>query len=225
MENKYIAVAIDGPAASGKSTTARLLAKELGFIYIDTGAMYRAATLFVLKQKIDLNNTEEIVSQINKIKLDIRLIDKVQHTFLNERDVSKDIRSSQVDKNVSLISAIPEVRQFMVKIQQKLASNKNVIMDGRDIGTVVLPNADLKVYLKASLSARAERRKKELETEHQNFDLEEIKDEILRRDEFDSRRSASPLKKAADAIEIDTSDLSIKDQVDLIKDHISKIRR
>ena len=162
--------------------------------------------------------------RFQNIQIDIRLINQVQHTFLNGRDVSKEIRSPQVDKFVSIISAIPAVREYMVKIQKELAANKNVIMDGRDIGTVVLPDADLKIFLKASLDARAERRRKELESKNQHFDLEEIKNEIIRRDDFDSKRSTSPLKKAHNAIEVDTSDLSIEEQVAFIKKYISNFK-
>ncbi len=213
---KKIRIAIDGPAASGKSTTARLLAKKLGYLYIDTGAMYRAATLSVLRAGIDVHDEQAVVEHVKKIKISLKIVDGVQRTFLNGEDVSGLIRTPEINQVISVISSYPGVRQVLIEQQRQLAREGGVVMDGRDIGTVVLPDAELKVFLVASLEERARRRQLDLERQGIQMDLEEIKKEIARRDELDSSRSAAPLKKAADARELDTTNLTIKEQVKII---------
>lgn len=211
-----IRIAIDGPAASGKSTTARLLAKKLSYLYIDTGAMYRAATLSVLRAGIDIHDEQAVVEHVKKIKISLKIIDGVQRTFLNGENVSGLIRTPEINQVISVISSYPGVRQVLIEQQRQLAREGGVVMDGRDIGTVVLPDAELKVFLVASLEERARRRQLDLERRGIQMDLEEIKKEIARRDELDSSRSAAPLKKAADARQLDTTHLTIKQQVEII---------
>ena len=211
-----IRIAIDGPAASGKSTTARLLAKKLGYLYIDTGAMYRAATLSVLRAGIDIHDEQAVVEHVKKIKISLKIIDGVQRTFLNGENVSGLIRTPEINQVISVISSYPGVRQVLIEQQRQLAREGGVVMDGRDIGTVVLPDAELKVFLVASLEERARRRQLDMERQGIQMDLEEIKKEIARRDELDSSRSAAPLKKAADARQLDTTHLTIKQQVEII---------
>ncbi len=211
-----IAIAIDGPAASGKSTTARLLAQKLGYIYIDTGAMYRAATLAVLREKVDVNNEQAVVACVRQKHIHIELVDGEQRTFLDDEDVTALLRTPQINRTISAVSSYAEVRRVMVEQQRRLAAQGGVIMDGRDIGTVVLPNADLKVFMVASIKERAKRRLAELRQHGEQVSLQEVEDEIRRRDELDASRSESPLKKADDARELDTSGLSIEQQVEII---------
>jgi cytidylate kinase len=213
MEKK-INIAIDGPAASGKSTTARILADKLHYIYIDTGAMYRAATLAVLDNNIDVHLEEQVVSFVSNLNI---ILTPTNHTFLNNRDVTGLIRSPQINEVISILSSYTGVRKQMVNLQQKMAAKKGVVMDGRDIGTVVLPDAELKVFMIASITQRAERRLKELAEKGENMTFEAVKEEIANRDKIDSSRAVSPLKKAADARELDTSKLSIDEQVNTIE--------
>jgi cytidylate kinase len=209
-----ITIAIDGPAASGKSTTAKFLADKLNYTYIDTGAMYRAATLAVLEKQIDVNDEEAVINYVQSLKIELKA---GNHTFLNGKDVSNEIRAPRINEVISIISSYPQVRKKMVQLQQAMAAQGGVLMDGRDIGTVVLPDADLKVFMIASIEQRAERRLKELKQRGEDISLDVVKDEIANRDKLDSSRAASPLKKAADARELDTSDLSIEDQVRIIE--------
>jgi len=209
-----ITIAIDGPAASGKSTTAKILADTLKYIYIDTGAMYRAATLAVLENQIDVNDEKAVIACVQKIKIELKAGNR---TFLNDKDVSHEIRSSRINEVISIISSYPQVRKKMVQLQQAMADKGGVVMDGRDIGTVVLPNADLKVFMIASIEQRAERRLIELKERGEDISITAVKEEIANRDKLDSSRKASPLKKAADARELNTSHLSIEDQVHIIE--------
>ena len=213
MKSK-ITIAIDGPAASGKSTTAKILAEKLNYIYIDTGAMYRAATLAVLEKHIDVNNEKSVVTCVQQLKIELKA---GNHTYLNGRNVSREIRATRINEVISTISSYPQVRKKMVRLQQAMAKQGGVVMDGRDIGTVVLPNADLKVFMIASIEQRVERRLKELQQSGENISFEAVKEEIANRDKLDSSRSTSPLKKASDARELDTSNLSIEDQVRIIE--------
>ncbi len=213
---KRITIAVDGPAASGKSTTARLLAQKLGYLYIDTGAMYRAATLSVLNNKINAHNEQAVVKNIEDCQISIKLAEDGQHTYLNNDDVTHLIRTPQINREISIISSYAGVRIILVKQQQALAVKGGVIMDGRDIGTVVLPHAELKVFMIASLEERAKRRLKEFTAQGIKETIEALKSKIQRRDEFDASRSQAPLKKAEDARELDTSKLTIEQQVDLI---------
>ena len=211
-----IRIAIDGPAASGKSTTARLLAQKLGYLYIDTGAMYRAATLSVLRAGIDVHDEQAVVEHVKKIKITLKIVNGIQRTFLNDEDVSEQIRTPEINQVISVISSYPGVRKVLIEQQRELAKQGGVVMDGRDIGTVVLPDAELKVFLVASLEERARRRQLDLERQGIKMNLEEIKKEIANRDRLDSSRAQSPLKKAQDARELDTTHLSIKQQVEII---------
>ena len=205
-------IAIDGPAGAGKSTIAKKEADRLGYIYIDTGAMYRAFTYELLISSISLSDIEEITKVLEKTNIEF----KNNEIFLNNLNVTNEIRSKNVTANVSAVSAIPQVREKLVDLQRKIASESNSILDGRDIGTVVFPNAELKIFLTASVKIRALRRYNELIAKDKNIDINEIAAEIEKRDKLDSSRETSPLIKAADAIEIDTSDLSIDEVANTI---------
>ena len=220
---KKIIIAIDGPAGSGKTSTAKIVAEKLGYIYIDTGAMYRAVTLAWLRTKQPLNN-EVLTELLKNIKIELEASPKGQITKLNGNDVSDEIRSVEVNKYVSPISAVEIVRTAMVDLQRKLAINKGCVMDGRDIGTTVFPNAELKIYLTASIGARAKRRLNEyMEKGIKDLSFDEIATQILERDKFDSTREISPLTKAKDAIEIDTSDLTLESQAEMVEKLALKI--
>lgn len=203
-------IAIDGPAGAGKSTIAKAVAKNLGIIYVDTGAMYRAIGLLMLREKIDLSDKESIIKKCNMADVTISYEGDLQVVVLNGENVNSYLRTEEVGNAASAISVIPEVRKKLVELQQKLAASKDCIMDGRDIGTCVLPNADLKIYLTASVEVRAKRRFEELMAKGETCDLEKIKKDIEERDYRDMHRAASPLKQAADAILVDSSNLSIE---------------
>lgn len=219
---KKIIIAIDGPAASGKSSSAKIIAETLGYTYIDTGAMYRAVTLAFLKTKREYVE-KEVIELCDKIKIELFPSDKGQRTFLNGEDVSDAIRTPEVTKWVSPVSAIAEVRQKLVDMQRKMGKKGGIVMDGRDIGTVVFPNAELKIFLIASVATRAMRRFKEHQANGENLSIEEIEKDIIRRDEYDSTRETSPLTKAADAIEIDTSDMTLDEQSQYIVNLARKV--
>lgn len=215
MEN--LIVAIDGPAGSGKSTIAKLIAKKYNFTYIDTGAMYRMITLYLLEEKIDFENLKEIEDILNNhINLDM----KENKFFLNNKDVSQEIREPIISENVSKIASIKIVRDNLVSLQRKIASNKNVILDGRDIGTVVFPNAQVKIFLIASVEERANRRYKEFLEKNISISYEEVLKSLKERDFIDSTRKESPLVKAKDAIELDTTNLNLQEVVDFISSKI-----
>lgn len=214
---KRLIIAIDGPAASGKSSTAKLLAKKLGYNYIDTGAMYRCITLYVLQNNINPDDEAEIAKNLPNCNIEV----SGDYFFLNDQDVSKEIRSKEVTFNVSKVCSYASVREAMVKMQRELAKNGGVILDGRDIGTVVFPHADIKIYQTADLEVRALRRYQENRIRNIDMSLEEVMADIKRRDEKDSTRSISPLKKAKDAIVIDTSKFSsVEKNVEAIMDII-----
>lgn len=201
-------IAIDGPAGAGKSSIAKRLSEELGFVYIDTGAMYRTVALFCLRNGADLQDEEQVTELAGKAEIDIRYQDGVQHMYLGDEDVSTAIRTEEVSKGASAVSGYPGVREKLVRMQQEMAEKYDVVMDGRDIGTKVLPHASLKIFLTASVEVRAERRFKEYTEKGIPCDLEVIKADIAQRDHADMTRAHSPLKKAEDAIEIDTSDMN-----------------
>jgi cytidylate kinase len=204
-------LAIDGPAGSGKSTISSLIAQKLGWTHIDTGAMYRAVTLLALELDIDMNREEAYTFLENvKIHYDHNKI------FINKRDVTESIRGSSVTKNVSLVSSFPYVRKKLVEIQKEAAKKGNIIMDGRDIGTVVLPKADLKIFLTANVEERAKRRHKELQKKGKDVSLSYVIEEIINRDKKDSTRKESPLVIAEDAVLLDTTQLTIEEVVDKI---------
>ena len=209
-------IAIDGPAGAGKSTIAKLVSKKLDFIYVDTGAMYRAIGLYFINNNTDVENEEELLKALDKIKIDIAYEDGVQHIYLNKVDVSKEIRNEKVGNMASKTSAYKPVRAKLLDLQRGLAAENDVIMDGRDIGTVVLPNAQVKIYLTASVEVRAKRRYDELVEKGETPEFETIKKDIEQRDYQDMNRDIAPLKQAEDAILVDTSDMTIDEVVDKI---------
>ncbi len=210
---KKITIAIDGPAAAGKSTIAQEVAKRLNFTYIDTGAMYRAVTLYCLNHQINCQNESEVEKVLNNINIELR----PQHiVLLNNQDVSFDIRSREVNANVSYIASYKNVRLFLVEQQRKMALHDSIVMDGRDIGSYVLPNADVKIFQVASVETRAQRRFLENKQKGIECTLTSILEEVKKRDYIDSHRDFAPLVKANDAIEIDTSNLTINEVVDLV---------
>jgi CMP/dCMP kinase len=225
MEKKF-SIAIDGPAAAGKSTVAKIIAEKLSYLYIDTGAMYRALTHKAISNQINFEDEHSLYEML--LNTDIKLIpsEKGQLVFLDHQDVTKDIRSSEVTNSVSYIAKLQKVRVEMVKRQQQFATGGGVVMDGRDIGTHVLPNAEVKVFLLASVEERALRRHTENLEKGFSSDLEKLKEEIATRDKIDSEREIAPLKKAADAKEIDTTSLTIHEVVekimDLVRERIEK---
>ncbi|MCM0582252.1 (d)CMP kinase [Weissella diestrammenae] len=221
-----IQIAIDGPASAGKSTIAKILANDFGYIYVDTGAMYRVVTLAALRAKIDLNDEQAVTQLLPQVDITFAPGEPVQKVFLNETEVTTDIRSSIVTANVSLISSYEAVRQAMTQLQRDIAAQGGVVMDGRDIGTTVLPNADVKIFLIASVEERAARRFTENQTKGMTDTLEEIQAAVAHRDYLDSHREISPLKKASDAVELDTTGLSIQEVVAAAKQIINqKIER
>ena len=215
MKKNYI-IAIDGPAASGKSTTAKLLAKKLKYVYIDTGAMYRACALDALKNNVSLKDHENLKKLIDKINIEIVYSENGNKILLNGEDVTQRIREAEISKLSSEIAVIGFVRDKMVQLQREMGKKGGIIMDGRDIGTVVFPNADFKFFMIADVEHRAERRLKELLEKGKKADFETVKNELIWRDKNDSSRKHSPLKKADDAIEIDTSNMTIEEQVEKI---------
>jgi cytidylate kinase len=220
---KKIVIAIDGPAASGKSTTARLVAERLGYFHVDTGAMYRAMALKVLQHGLDPTDAKAVERMVDSTEVTQREVGGQLRTFLDGVDVTEEIRRRGVATASSQVSANRKVRQAMVKEQRRLGKNGGVVLEGRDIGTVVFPNAKLKIFLTASLDERARRRQQELHEQGLPVDLQSVRDEIADRDTKDATRDASPLVKASEAIEIDTSSLSIGEQVNLVVEKARKI--
>lgn len=214
--NKKITIAIDGPAASGKSTTAREVARRLDYTYIDSGAMYRAVTLKALQNGINVNNFKKIEEIAEKMHITFEKSNEKTIIFMDGIDVSEEIRTPEVDQHISPVAANPGVRKILVKKQQEMATTGGIVMDGRDIGTVVFPKAELKVFMIASVKERAIRRKKELEQKGILIDKDKVVQNIQYRDQQDASRNHGPLKKAPDAIEIDTSKMSIPEQVEKI---------
>ena len=218
-------IAIDGPAGAGKSSIAKALSKRLGYIYIDTGAMYRTVALFFVENNVSDGTDSRIESLLNKLEISIKYEDGAQKVILNGEDVTGKLRLEEIGKLASKFSAIGSVREKLVALQRKLAQKENVVMDGRDIGTVVLPNADLKIYLSASSKVRAKRRYLELlEKGHTDLDINEIEDEIIKRDEADMNREISPLKQADDAYYLDSSDMTLEEVVSKILSMVKEER-
>ncbi|MCT2537402.1 (d)CMP kinase [Aquibacillus koreensis] len=224
MVTKNIAIAIDGPAAAGKSTVAKKVAKKLGYVYIDTGAMYRSLTYKALKNEIDLENEDQLSQVLNKSTIHLEQSEEEQKVYLDGQDVTEEIRTDAVTNNVSIVAKHSIIRKEMVKRQQELAKQRKVVMDGRDIGTHVIPDAEVKIFLIASVEERAVRRHRENLEKGYPSELEKLKQEIEKRDQLDSEREASPLIKATDAFEIDTTSLSIDDVVNRILQVVSKVR-
>lgn len=210
-------IAIDGPAGAGKSTIARLLAKRKGYVYVDTGAMYRALALYFLEQGIRPEDREVVVDACRKAEVAISYENGVQQIYLNRRNVTSQIREEAVGNMASVTSAIPEVRARLLDLQRQLAKEQDVVMDGRDIGTYVLPEAQVKVYLTASVETRADRRYKELTEKGVSCDYEEIARDIQERDERDMNREVAPLRQAEDAVLVDSSDMTIEEVVEKIE--------
>ncbi len=216
-----IAIAIDGPSGAGKSTVARTLAKDLGYIYVDTGAMYRAVALYVHNNKIDPKSEKEVSQVLCNINLKLTYVDGEQRIILNGEDVSSDIRAPHMSLITSYVSALPVVRDFLFGLQKQLAEENNIVMDGRDIGTVVLPKAQVKIFLTASPEVRATRRYNEFVAMGKEVDYDEILRDIIERDYNDINRPIAPLKKASDAVELDSSLLT---RTEVIEEMIRIIR-
>jgi cytidylate kinase len=225
MNLRKIVIAIDGYSACGKSTTAKVVAGILGYRYIDTGAMYRAVTLYFLDHHVAITNPKEVIKALANIHISFVVNSKnVSETFLNGLNVEKTIRRMRVSEFVSQVSTLKEVRSAMVEQQRKLGKERGVVLDGRDIGTVVFPHAELKLFMKADILVRAVRRQRELLEKDQLVDLDEVVDNIVQRDKIDTTRAESPLKQADDAVVIDTTHITIDEQVDeVIRMAITKI--
>lgn len=214
--SKPVAVAIDGPVGAGKSSIAREAAKRLGFIYCDTGALYRAVGLFCVRNGVDTKNAADVASQLDKIHIEIRLVDGTQLVFLNGENVSEEIRLPEISMAASAVSAVPEVRAALLDLQRETAAKSSAIMDGRDIGTVVLPNADVKIFLTASPEIRAKRRFDELKAKGSDTTFEDVLRDLNERDYADTHRETAPLKQAEDAVLADTSELDFERSVELV---------
>ena len=215
---KKIVIAIDGYSACGKSTTARAVAQKLEYGYIDSGAMYRAVTLSFLRNHVSIADPHLVSKALTDIEIEFKCDPQtsINETYLNGLNVEKEIRSVEISENVSKVSAIPAVREKLVKEQQRMGKKKGVVMDGRDIGTVVFPDADLKVFMSADIQVRAERRQKELLDREKLVGLDKVIENLKKRDHLDSTRSVGPLKKAEDAFEIDTTNITFEEQVETI---------
>ena len=216
-EQKHIAVAIDGPSGAGKSTISRILAKELGFVYVDTGALYRAVGYYMLSNSIDPKDADSVVAALTDLTLEMRYVDGEQQVLVNGADMGGYIRTPEVSMAASAVSALPPVRQFLLDTQRRIAATENVIMDGRDIGTVVLPQAELKIFLTATAEDRAERRFAELQEKGIATTFEEVLADMQKRDYDDSHRAAAPLKQADDALLVDTTGFTLERSVATLK--------
>ncbi len=223
MNNKKLIIAVDGYSSSGKSTIAKSLAKKLGYIYIDSGAMYRAITYKLLNNNINIKNINKIKETLRNTSIYFVIKNGENKIYLDDKCVEDKIRSLYISSHVSEVSAIPEIRNFLVKIQRKLGEKGGIVMDGRDIGTVVFPNADLKFFINADLDIRAKRRHKELEEKTgDNIDIEEVKDNLIKRDKIDSSRKHSPLKIAENAIIVNTGNMTKQEQLEYILNIVKK---
>lgn len=217
-----INVAIDGPAGSGKSSISKAVAKRLGFIYVDTGALYRAVGLKLLRQGISADDEQEVKEILDKTSVNLKFIDGEQRVLLDGEDVSGQIRTPEASMMASKCSALPVVRAFLLQMQRDIAKNNPVIMDGRDIGTVVLPDAEVKIFMTASLECRAKRRYKELLLKGQKVDYDDVLADMEKRDYDDSHRAVAPLKPSDDSVLADTTELSLEESVELIADIVNK---
>lgn len=216
-----INVAIDGPAGAGKSTIAKAAAKELGFIYVDTGALYRAVAYNAVKNGV-IDDEQGIISMLDDTKVELKYVEGVQSVYLNGEDVSGFIRTPEISMGASKVSAIPQVREFLLNLQREIAKTNNVIMDGRDIATVVLPDAEVKIFLFASPKCRAERRYKELVEKGENVSFDDVLKDVNQRDYQDSHREIAPLKPSEESIMADTSELTLQESIDLIVNTIKE---
>ena len=218
MSQHYIAVAIDGPAGAGKSTIARAVAAEMGFIYVDTGALYRAVGLYGLRKNADTTSADQMLPLLEEIKVELAYVEGEQRVLLNGEDVSQAIRVNEASMAASNVSAIPGVRSFLFDLQKNMAKTHNVVMDGRDIGTVVLPEAQVKIFLTATPEERATRRYNELLEKGQKVDFDQLLAEVKQRDYNDSHRATAPLKQAEDAVLVDTTGLDKEESIQKILD-------
>ena len=218
---KDIIIAIDGHSGCGKSTTSRLLAKNLNFKYLDSGAMYRAVTLYFVNKGVSQNDTKKIKDELNNIIIDFKQVEDNQHIFLNDQDVENEIRSDEISNQVSLFSSNSSIRKFLVNKQKTFGINKNIVVEGRDITTVVFPDAEIKVFMTADIQVRAKRRFNEMKSKNPDITYSDVIKNLEDRDIQDSTRKDSPLMVADDAFILDTSDLEINDQVDKIINFIS----
>lgn len=216
-----INVAIDGPAGAGKSTIAKAAAKELGFIYVDTGALYRAVAYNAVKNGV-IDDEQGIISMLDDTKVELKYVEGVQSVYLNGEDVSGFIRTPEISMGASKVSAIPQVREFLLNLQREIAKTNNVIMDGRDIATVVLPDSEVKIFLFASPECRAERRYKELVEKGENVSFDDVLKDVNQRDYQDSHREIAPLKPSEESIMADTSELTLQESIDLIVNTIKE---
>ena len=220
---KQVAIAVDGPAGAGKSSISKVVAKELGLVYIDTGAMYRAAALYAIKHSIPITEPA-LIPHLDEIEIELKNQGEVQQVLLNGEDVTGKIREPEVSMGASTIATIPAVRLKLVDLQRDMAKKCSVIMDGRDIGTYVLPDADVKIYLTASIEERAKRRFLEMQEKGMECDMETLREDIRKRDEQDSGRAFAPLRRAEDAILLDSSDMTFDEVVATMIGYIQKIR-
>ncbi|MBQ9413717.1 MAG: (d)CMP kinase [Clostridia bacterium] len=216
LTQKPIAIAIDGPSGAGKSTLAKMLAKEFGLIYVDTGALYRAVGYAALQSGIDPSDTDAVIAMLPAVRVELAYVDGEQKVLLNGEDIGGYIRTPEVSAAASTVSAIPAVRDFLFALQQDIAKTQSVVMDGRDIGTVVLPWADVKIFLTASAEKRAQRRYKELIEKGQDVTYESVLADMVERDARDSQRETAPLKAAEDAVLVDTSELTLEESKDAL---------
>lgn len=224
MARSNFIIAIDGFSSCGKSTLAKALAKKLNYVFVDSGAMYRAVTLYFLKNKIDLKDKKAILEALQNIKIDLIPLSQGVQIMLNAEDVSAEIRKMEVSAMVSEVSTIKEVRVAMVAQQQELGARRDIIMDGRDIGTTVFPDADLKIFMTASEDVRAQRRLEELQVKGEHVTLEEVKANLAHRDHIDSTREESPLRQANDALVLDNSNLTEEEQLEFVLNHVRSIQ-
>ena len=230
MKKKGLTIAIDGPAAVGKSTMGKLIARELGFLYIDTGAIYRAITWKVLKNSVNVSDENIISNLVSNTcvtieKANCKSLNDYYHIFVDGEDVTEEIRNPRIDQNVSQIARLPKIRKQLIYLQRKLAEKGNIVMEGRDIGSIILPQADIKFYFTASEEERIKRRYKELISKGYSIDYEEVKKQIIQRDKIDSKRKYAPLIRAKDAILIDSTEKSIEEVKDKILKILKKYRK
>ena len=214
-------IAIDGPAGAGKSTVAKLISEKLGVNYLDTGAMYRSIAYALINKGIDPEDADAVKNHLDEVDIEVKYIKRVQHMYLDGKDISKLIRTNEISMGASNVSKIPEVRLKLIEMQQEIARNFDIVMDGRDICTYVLPDADHKFFITASVDERARRRFKEL-PEGSNLTFEEIREDIIKRDKNDSEREFMPLKQAEDAVLVDTTDMNIDEVIDYVLKEIGK---
>lgn len=224
MVKKMINIAIDGPAGAGKSTAARLAAAKLGYIYVDTGALYRTVGVAAMRRGIATDDRVKVPKMLAEITAELKFENGIQHVLLNGEDISEEIRTADAGMAASNVSAMPDVRAFLLDLQKDMAKKNNVIMDGRDIGTVVLPNAELKIFLTASPEVRAKRRFDELTAKGQRVEFNELLEQIKLRDKQDSEREVAPLKPAEDSVYLDTSDLTLDEVVNRIVELAENIK-